>query len=412
VCEQDIPNEKADQVRERIEARDRALSDSVSLKLKEQFALERVQIEANGRTALEQVKSENVAAIAAVREEALLKEAAAREEGSKSAQTAAQEKLDAMAKANATLQADATAKIAEIQQAKAAAEIVAQERIAAAERARVAAENLAKSAKENHETLMNERLQEQREALEKDKTAAVLAEQAKTFQERQKLQSSVQNLQQQLERERADVLGEGAERELFEELKAAFEGDRIRRVPKGTAGADVIHEIVENGKVCGKIVYDSKKRTTWRAEYATKLCEDKVAEGAQHAVLALLKFPSDAKQLDVRDGVILANPARVTAVAEILRDHVVQTHGLRMSNQEREKKQGALYAYIMSERFQQHLDSIESQTGKLLDLDVDEQKSHRSVWEKRGKLLKAVEKAQGNLRVDIGRIVGTDTTAE
>jgi hypothetical protein len=169
VCEQDIPNEKADQVRERIEARDRALSDSVSLKLKEQFALERVQIEANGRTALEQVKSENVAAIAAVREEALLKEAAAREEGSKSAQTAAQEKLDAMAKANATLQADATAKIAEIQQAKAAAEIVAQERIAAAERARVAAENLAKSAKENHETLMNERLQEQREALEKIK---------------------------------------------------------------------------------------------------------------------------------------------------------------------------------------------------------------------------------------------------
>jgi hypothetical protein len=412
VCEQAIPNEKADQVRERIEARDRALSESVSLKLKEQFALERVQIEANGRTALEQVKSENVAAIAAVREEALRKEAAAREEGSKAAQTAAQEKLDAMAKANATLQADATAKIAEIQQAKVAAELAAQERIAAAERARVVAENLAKSAKENHETLMNERLQEQREALEKDKTAAVLAEQAKTFQERQKLQSSVQNLQQQLERERADVLGEGAERELFEELKAAFEGDRIRRVPKGTAGADIIHEIVENGKVYGKIVYDSKKRTTWRTEYATKLCEDKVAEGAQHAVLALLKFPADAKQLDVRDGVILANPARVTAIAEILRDHVVQTHGLRMSNQERERKQGALYAYIMSERFQQHLDSIESQTGKLLDLDVDEQKSHRSVWEKRGKLLKAVEKAQGNLRVDIGRIVGTDTTAE
>jgi len=301
--------------------------------LKEQFALERVQIQEIGRTALEQLKSESVAVIAAVREEALQKEAAAREEGSKAAQTAAQEKLDAMAKANATLQADATAKILEIQQARAAAEHAAQERIAAAERARVAAENLAKSAKENHETLMNERLQEQREALEKDKTAAVLAEQAKTFQERQKLQSSVQNLQQQLERERADVLGEGAERELFEELKVAFEGDRIRRVPKGTAGADVIHEIVENGKVCGKIVYDSKKRTTWRAKYATKLCEDKVAEGAQHAVLALLKFPADAKQLDVRDGVILANPARVTAIAEILRDHVVQTHGLRMSNQ-------------------------------------------------------------------------------
>jgi hypothetical protein len=115
-------------------------------------------------------------------------------------------------------------------------------------------------------------------------------------------------------------------------FKAAFDGDRIRRVPKGTPGADVIHEIVEKGKVCGKIVYDSKNRKRWETEYATKLCEDKVAEGAQHAILSLLKFPAGAKQLDSRDGVILACPARVIAVAEILREHIVQTSGLRLSN--------------------------------------------------------------------------------
>ena len=94
----------------------------------------------------------------------------------------------------------------------------------------------------------------------------------------------------------------------------------------------------------------------------------------------LLKFPANAKQLDLRDSVILANPARVFAVAEILREHIVQTHALRLSNHEREKKTCALYAYIMSERFSQHLDSIETQTDKLLDLDVDEQKTHQSVW--------------------------------
>ena len=175
---------------------------------------------------------------------------------------------------------------------------------------------------------------------------------------------------------------------------------------KGAAGADVVHEIVENGKVCGKIVYDSKQRAGWRTEYAAKLCADKTAEGAQHAILSLLKFPADMKQLGVRDGVILANPARVIAVAEILREHVVYTHGLRLSNKEREKKTYELYAYITSERFNQHLDLIEGQTDKLLKIDVDEERAHRLVWEKRGSALKTLQKAEGNLRKDVGRIIG------
>jgi hypothetical protein len=158
------------------------------------------------------------------------------------------------------LKAAAQKKIAQAERAKMEAEAAAHKRIVLAEAAKQAAEREVQAVKVKHEAVMNKRLQEQREALEKDKEATVLAEQAKTFGERQKLQSAVKDLQRQLAKERADVLGEGAELELFEELKGAFEGDRIRRVPKGTAGADIIHEVLENGKVCGKIVYDSKKR--------------------------------------------------------------------------------------------------------------------------------------------------------
>jgi hypothetical protein len=93
-----------------------------------------------------------------------------------------------------------------------------------------------------------------------------------------------------------------------------------------------------------------KKRQSWKTEYATKLCEDKIAEGADHAILSLMKFPADCRQLEIRDGAILANPARVLVLAEILRDHVVRSYGLRQSNEEREKKTHELYAYITSER--------------------------------------------------------------
>jgi|SRR6185437_15380645 len=379
VCEQPIPNEKAEQVRARMEARDRELTAAASARAALQFAQEKAQIEASAKAAIETINAEIAT-----------KEAAARADGAKAAEATMQEKFTAL------------------EQARASAAAVAQERIAAAQAAKTAAEIEAKTLKERHEAVLNERLQEQRDALEKDKAESILAEQAKTFAERQNLKSTVNDLQRKLERERADVLGEGAELDLFEELKAGFEGDRIRRVPKGTPGADIIHEIIHKGKVCGKIVYDSKNRNDWKSAYVTKLCEDKIAESAQHAILSTLKFPAGAKQLDLREGVILANPARVAAVAEILREHIVQTHALRLSNQEREKKKGALYAYIMSERFGQHLDSIETQTDKLLDLDVDEQTAHRTVWEKRGRLLKGVQKAHGNLRADVGRIIGTD----
>jgi hypothetical protein len=460
VCDQDIPHEKADLVKQRIEAREKALAESVSTRMREQFAQERVQIEANGRASIERLQKDHAAALAVVQSETAQREAAAREAGIQEAQGAAQGQIEALTAANKRMQTAADEKLAAMkassdqqigelkqmhqqtlaasqseiakinrahgeqlaaanervvhaERTKAEIEEAARERLAALEVARQAAEADAKAAKENHEAVMNERLEEQRQAFQKDKDTAVLAEQAKTFEERQKLQLTVQQLQNQLAKERADIAGEGAELELFEELKRVFEGDRIRRVPRGTAGADVVHEVIENGQLCGTIVYDSKKRQAWKTEFATKLREDMIAEGAQHAILSLLKFPADGpKNLCLRDGVILANPARVTVIAQLLRDHIVSTYGLRLSQQEREKKQGELYAYIMGERFQQHLNSIESHTDKLLEIDVAEQKAHRGVWERRGGVVMSLQKAHGNLRADVARIIGTSGPLE
>ena len=168
----------------------------------------------------------------------------------------------------------------------------AQAKLMAAEEAKLAAEQRVQVLAEAQEAMINERVQE-REALKKDKTTAVLAEQAKSFEVRQKLEAKVDELQRQIRQERAHELGEGAEIDLFEELKRAFEDDRITRVKKGTPGADIIHEVVHNGKVCGRIVYDSKNRNRWATEYVTKLREDQLAASAQHAILSSLKFPKD-----------------------------------------------------------------------------------------------------------------------
>jgi hypothetical protein len=250
---------------------------------------------------------------------------------------------------------------------------------------------------------IQEGLLRQKEDVQREKEAQVLAEKAKVL----KLQSELADMQRKLEGKTANELGEGSEIDLFEQLKATFEGDRIQRVGKGVNGADVIHEVVHNGRVCGRIVYDAKNRNAWQNEFVTKLRADKIAHGADHAILSSNKFPKDKAQVHYQDGVIVAQPARVAAIVQLLRDQVVRMHELRISKEGREQKSIEIYAFITSEHCKQLLDQVETQAGRMLDLDTKEQEAHRRLWDARKKLINSVQKARSDLVFEIDRIIGT-----
>src|SRR4029077_1196872 len=114
-------------------------------------------------------------------------------------------------------------------------------------------------------------LKAQREVMEKAAEDAVNAEKSRAFEENQKLTNKVNDLQRALENKTAEELGEGAEVDLFESLKREFPEDDIRRVPKGSSGADIIHVVMLCGKKCGTIIYDSKDHDQFRSEHVTKL---------------------------------------------------------------------------------------------------------------------------------------------
>jgi hypothetical protein len=300
------------------------------------------------------------------------------------------------AEAQAAAEADLAAKLTAVES-----------RLDAAEQARLATQDELTTLKATHAKAMQRRLEELEQQQRQEKEAAILTEKAKAFEDNQRLQLKLQELQRQLEGKSAHELGETSELDLFEQLRSAFEGDRIRRVGKGINGADVIHEIVHNGRTCGKIIYDSKNRNAWQNEFANKLRADKLAERADHAVLSSNKFPKGMQQLHNQDGVIIAHPARILALAEILRRNILQTHELRVGNEEREQKTVALYAFITSEPCKQLLDLIDAQAVKMLELDATEEKAHRLTWERRNKLIRSVKKVQGDLTFEIDRIIGT-----
>jgi hypothetical protein len=417
-CEQPIPNEKYEEISARIAAKERQ---------------RQAELEAKSKAEIEAVRKQGLAALEAVKAEVAAREATAREQGKKLAESAYQTQLtEAAEAAKSAIEREASMKsqlqesrsqlMATVQkmntefaakeaairaETKSAVEASYSARVAETENARQLAEKKLAELQASQEAALNARLQEQREALEKHNQATLNAERAKAFEEKQKLESALQDVQRQLQKKTAEELGEGAEVDLFEELKAEFPGDKIRRVQKGTPGADVIHEIYNNGMLCGTVVYDSKNRSAWRTEYVTKLRADQIAAKADHAVLSSHAFPAGVKQLHIQDGVIVVNPARALVIATLLRKHVVQTYGLRVSNEERTNKTEALYAFITSDRCTQFLDDISTSTEDMEELDVKEKKAHDATWKKRGELIRSVQRSRGQLCDEIERIIGT-----
>lgn len=357
-CDQLISHKKFEEIRNRIQAEER------------QHAAE---IAAEAKAQVEKERTKAAVVLKKAKETAKLQANAARDEGKHAA--AAEAALD----------------LAEVQKAK------------------TAAERALATQKKRQESTLSARLGEQRDALEKDKLKAVNSEKAKAFTERQKMDEKLQLLQRQLQKRTADELGEGAEVDLFEALKAAFPTDEIKRVKRGETGADIIHTIVEKKRTCGSIVYDSKNRTAWRNDYVTKLRRDQLAAKADHAVLACHAFPAGARQMHVRDGVILANPARVMVLAEILRGHVVQLATTRLGNQARAQKVARLYEFITSDHCAQLFDQIDTQTDAMLDLEVKEKKTHDATWKHRGELIRSVQQARADLVSEIDLIIATPT---
>lgn len=372
-CDQAITHSKFEEIQERIKAEEQERTRDVTRHLRAKFKEQEAERTAKAKADLDRVKKESKSKIEQVTGAAKAREAAALRKGEEAARKAGSKKLTEAV--NAKKAAEGKVKKLQAEQ------------------------------KRDFDKRLKKDLDRQREAFEKTKTEAVNAERAKVFNDHQKLQTKVGELQRQLQNKTAEELGEGAEVNLLETLKGEFEDDRIKRISKGVAGADIWHDVRHNDRDFGRIVYDSKNRNLWRNSFVSKLRKDQLAAKADHAILTTSKFPAGERQLCIRDGVIVTNPARVLALVCLLREHILQVQRLRLSQAERKKKTAALYDFISSERSGHLLDQIETLTDEMLELEVKEEKAQNAVRRTRGGLIRSVQKANANFRLEVDRII-------
>src|SRR5207249_1177367 len=115
--------------------------------------------------------------------------------------------------------------------------------------------------------------------------------------------------------------------------------------------ADIRHDVLHKGAVCGTILIDSKNRQGWQNSYVTKLREDQVAAKAEHAILATMVFPRGKKEfyVDPETSVIVVNRGRAVEIVGVFRQAMIRMHQLGLSQSEKAEKQDLLYKYITSE---------------------------------------------------------------
>ena len=245
----------------------------------------------------------------------------------------------------------------------------------------------------------------QRAALEKDRDSQLLKRQAEFSREKEALQRKLQALQRQVERKTPNDLGDGAEIDVYDALRDAFPDDKITRVDKGQPGGDILHEVLHNGASCGRILIDAKNRQSWQQQFVTKLRADQTEAGAEHAILATTVFPAGKKELVIESDVILVNPARTVHIVDLLRSAMVRTHVLGLSIKERATKKSRLYEYITGPTHAQRVREAEKLTDDLLELDVQEKKTHDNVWKKRGTLATRLNAVLREAETDVASIV-------
>jgi hypothetical protein len=467
-CGQAIPPDKLEEISGRIAARERERTLAITAQLNMQYAADKARVEAKAKADLEEERQQNAVremrvqaemkelrrtnaiALEAARAEAKEREVEIQSQAKRTAESVAATRIEAVEAARRESESALQSRIDESEASRVAAEqkgtaiqlqltqlrqaneaevarikqnaateatrirLVATEtadlrfRDTLAAQEKVIAEARAKQLEaEQHASEAEQSLNAQREVLEKAGESAVNAERAKAFEEKQKLLTQVGDLKRALENKTNEELGEGAEINLLESLKAEFKGDSIEPIRKGAPGADIRQVVMFRGQECGTILYDSKNHKQWRDEHAAKLKRDQLAEKAEHAILSTHKFPRGAHQLHVQDGVLLANPARVVSVAGIVRQHMIQLHTARLVKIEREKKTAVLYEFVTSEHCRQLLDRVDERADALLALQDKEMRWHQNNWKHQGTAIRAIQKAKGDIASEIDSIIGT-----
>jgi hypothetical protein len=219
------------------------------------------------------------------------------------------------------------------------------------------------------------------------------------------LKNQLAEAQKKAEQGSQQLQGEVLELDLEETLRRAFPGDEIKRVPKGTRGADLLQTVCSHsGLQCGTIVWEAKRTKAWHAGWLDKLKEDQRRQKAELAVIASDVLPDEVRRFGILEDVWVCDYTSVVPLAAALRHMVIQVASEKRLALRAGEKMESLHRYLTGTEFRQRVQVIiEAFISMKQDLDR-ERRAMAGLWAKREKQIERVIDSIATMR---GELEGT-----
>lgn len=254
------------------------------------------------------------------------------------------------------------------------------------------------------------KIEEQKVAARENEFQLRLKELEKQLEDQKKL---ADEMRRKAEQGSTQLQGEIQELALEEMLRAAFPFDVIAEVGKGIRGADCVQTVRNNlGQECGKIIYESKRTTTFVADWIEKLKADMRNLGADMAVIVTRTMPRDMEGFGLKDGVWICSFAEVKALAVVLRDTIMRVSNAVRNNENKGDKMHMLYDYLTSNEFAEQWKAIRE---GFLSMKISIQKERdamEKLWKTREKQLEKVLLNATHIRGSIEGIAGMESAVD
>lgn len=218
-----------------------------------------------------------------------------------------------------------------------------------------------------------------------------------------------EDLKRKLEQGSQQLQGDVSEIELKNILIREFPYDEIKDVPTGIRGADVLQIVKNNyGKVCGIIVWESKRTKDWSDGWIAKLKEDKRQIKADIAVIISQTLPKGIKNFQEKNGVLVGSFEMVLTLGLLLRNKLIDIASVKSSLVGKEGKKEILWNYLSGKEFFQHLEAMSDAYSQLqTDLET-ERRWFTKKWAKQEKNIRSVIDNILEIHGDLQHIVGRE----
>ncbi|RKD14550.1 hypothetical protein BCY91_07975 [Pelobium manganitolerans] len=219
----------------------------------------------------------------------------------------------------------------------------------------------------------------------------------------------VDEMKRKAEQGSMQLQGESQELIVEELLQSNFPFDVVEEVGKGIRGADCIQTVRNaSGQTCGRIIYESKRTKDFGGDWIEKLKKDKIAVGADVAVIVTQCYPKGMDCFGEKDGVWICSFEELKAVTYVLRDGIVKLYAANKSQENRGDKMHMLYDYLTSAEFSAQWNAISEGFMSMKASIQTERNAMEKLWKTREKQLEKVLLNAVHISGSVEGIAGKD----